>query len=145
LAIDFCEDVKPWPRAEVDRLVEVCRGQGAHAKVSSIHVNAWYGEFDKRRGFDAWLAAGAPGLGREFPAAFGVSAPTPPATLSEWIFAGDSPNDEPMFAYFPHSVGVANLANFIDRLKSPPKFLTAKPSGAGFVEIADRLLALAEG
>lgn len=143
LAIDFCEDVPPWPRAEVDRLVELCHREGAHAKVSSIHVNTWYGEFDKRKGFDAWLAAGSPGLGRVFPEGFGVPvATTPPAALSEWIFAGDSPNDEPMFAYFPHSVGVANLANFIDRLASPPRYLTAKPSGAGFVEIAEKLLAL---
>jgi hypothetical protein len=142
LAIDFCEDVAPWARAEVDRLVAVCEREGAHAKVSSIHVNAWYGEFDKRKGFDAWLAAGAPGYGREFPSEFGVRASGTAIvpSLDEWIFAGDSPNDEPMFAYFPHAAGVANLANFIDRLKTPPSYLTAKPSGAGFVEIADRLL-----
>ncbi len=142
LAIDFCEDVKPWPRAEVDRLVEVCAREGAHAKVSSIHVNAWYGEFDKKAGFQAWLDAGAPGLGRPFPPAFNVPADATPKipALSEWIFAGDSPNDEPMFHYFPNSVGVANLANFIDRLKTRPTYLTAKPSGEGFVEIAAKLL-----
>jgi hypothetical protein len=142
LAIDFCEDVAPWPRAEVDRLVEVCHREGAHAKVSSIHVNAWYGEFDKRKGFQAWLDAGSPGLGRAFPSGFSVSAPRGKGVpaLEEWIFAGDSPNDEPMFAYFPNSVGVANLANFIDRLKSPPTWVTAKPSGEGFREMAERLL-----
>lgn len=150
LAIDFCEDVKPWARADVDRLVTVCEREGAHAKVSSIHVNAWYGEFDKRKGFDAWLSAGSPGLGRAFPAEFGVTSssavqPAPSvggaaSVLASWIFAGDSPNDEPMFAYFKHSVGVANLSNFIDRLKSPPKYITAKASGAGFVEMAEKLL-----
>lgn len=145
IAIDFCEDVAPWARGEVDRLVAVCEREGAHAKVSSIHVNAWYGEFDKRKGFDAWLAAGAPGLGREFPHSFGVRGASDGAKapgLEEWIFAGDSPNDEPMFAYFPNSVGVANLANFIDRLKSPPTYMTSKPSGEGFVEMAEKLLAL---
>jgi len=158
VAIDFCEDVAPWARADVDRLVAVCEREGAHAKVSSIHVNAWYGEFDKRKGFDAWLSAGAPGLGREFPAGFGVpaagavsgsaasaggasrAAVVVPA-LDQWIFAGDSPNDEPMFAYFPNSVGVANITNFIDRLKTPPTYITAKPSGEGFVEMAEKLLA----
>ncbi|MBS1960580.1 MAG: HAD family phosphatase [Bdellovibrionales bacterium] len=141
LAVDFCEDVPAWTRDEVDRLVDVCHREGAHAKVSSIHVNTWYGDFDKRKGFDAWLAAGMPGLGRKFPESFGIPVTSdPPTALAQWIFAGDSPNDEPMFAYFPHSVGVANLANFIDRLKSPPKYLTAKPSGAGFVEMAEKLL-----
>jgi hypothetical protein len=143
LAIDFCEDVPPWSRAEVDRLVEVCHREGAHAKVSSIHVNTWYGEFDKKKGFQAWLDAGAPGLGRSFPAAFGVPpVETAAPKLEEWIFAGDSPNDEPMFAYFPKSVGVANLANFIDRLKSPPTWMTSRPSGEGFREMAERLLEL---
>jgi hydroxymethylpyrimidine pyrophosphatase-like HAD family hydrolase len=144
LAIDFCEDVKPWERSEVDRLVSVCEREGAHAKVSSIHVNAWYGEFDKRKGFEAWVAAGMPGLGRKFPGEFGVrtlrTGTQAPPTLDEWIFAGDSPNDEPMFGFFSHSVGVANLTNFIDRLKTPPKYLTGKPSGLGFVEVAEKLL-----
>lgn len=151
LAIDFCEDVAPWPRADVDKLVTLCEREGAHAKVSSIHVNAWYGEFDKRRGFDAWLNAGAPGLGRVFPASFGVSplstassggASVEVPALENWIFAGDSPNDEPMFAHFPNSVGVANLVNFIDRLKSPPTYITSKPNGEGFVEMAGRLLSV---
>lgn len=143
LAVDFCEDVPPWPRAEVDRLVEVCHREGAHAKVSSIHVNAWYGEFDKRRGFQAWLDAGAPGLNRPFPDGLGVLPPrnTSVPKLDEWIFAGDSPNDEPMFAYFPRSVGVANLSNFIDRLRTPPTYLTSRKSGEGFVQMAEKLLA----
>ncbi len=143
LAIDFCEDVKPWARDEVDRLVSVCEREGAHAKVSSIHVNTWYGEFDKKAGFQAWIDAGAPGLGRKFPPSLAVTLPSdlsvPP--LSEWIFAGDSPNDEPMFRYFPTSVGVANLAKFVDRLKFPPTYVTARPSGQGFVEMAEKLLA----
>ncbi|MBC7385827.1 MAG: HAD-IIB family hydrolase [Cryobacterium sp.] len=142
LAIDFCEDVNPWPRSEVDRLVSVCEKAGAHAKVSSIHVNAWFGDFDKQKGFQAWLAAGSPGLGRPFPEMFHIPATQAiPPKLSEWIFAGDSPNDEPMFRYFPNSVGVANLANFMDRLKTPPTYLTSKPSGQGFVEMAKKLLA----
>ncbi len=165
LAIDFCEDVPAWPREDVDALVHLCETMGAHAKVSSIHVNAWYGEFDKRKGFEAWLAAGSPGLGRVIAPEAGALVPEagtgqldgseaksssgPSATsggsatsdLTTWIFAGDSPNDEPMFSYFPNSVGVANLVNFIDRLKSPPTYITSKPSGAGFVEMAEKLLA----
>lgn len=143
LAVDFCEDVKPWERSEVDRLVAVCEREGAHAKVSSIHVNTWYGEFDKKRGFQAWLDAGCPGLGRVFPKEFGVPAGQveKPLTLDEWIFAGDSPNDEPMFRYFGKSVGVANLVNFMDRLTVPPTYITERPSGQGFVQMAEKLLA----
>jgi HAD superfamily hydrolase (TIGR01484 family) len=125
LAIDFCEDVEPWSRAQVDALVECCEREGAHAKVSSIHVNAWFGDYDKYRGF-MHLLDQFPGRG------------LPPA--KNWLFIGDSPNDEPLFARFPISVGVANLSAFLDRLKTPPAFLTQAESGAGFVEMAQRLI-----
>src|SRR5262245_15391204 len=39
LAIDFCEDVAPLPHDDVLRIVEIFERHGAHAKISSIHVN----------------------------------------------------------------------------------------------------------
>ncbi|MCC7442550.1 MAG: HAD-IIB family hydrolase [Bdellovibrionales bacterium] len=128
LAIDYCEDVSAWPDFEVERLVELCRGAGAHAKVSSIHVNAWFGEYDKVAGFRSWLEAGAPGLNGPVPAE------------DEWIFVGDSPNDEPMFGAFPLSVGVANLQPFLEQVEKTPTWITDSQSGDGFVEVAERLL-----
>ena len=47
LAIDFCEDVPPLPESQVDRIVSLFREHGAQAKVSSIHVNGWFGAYDK--------------------------------------------------------------------------------------------------
>lgn len=129
LAIDFCEDVPAWPAADVEALLTLCSADGAHAKLSSIHVNAWYGDYDKRRGLEHWLAAGAPGLGGAAP------------KMDELLFIGDSPNDEPLFASFDKSVGVANLKQFLPRLKNPPRWITAKESGAGFAEMAHRLVA----
>lgn len=130
LAIDFCEDVTRWPDEDVKRLVDFCKRTGAHAKVSSIHVNAWYGDYDKRKGLAHWLESGAPGIGK-------ANVPG----WDEWVFIGDSPNDEPMFEHFRHSVGVANLSNFLKDLKHPPRWLTRAESGAGFAEMADRLIA----
>ena len=52
-----------------------------------------------------------------------------------------NPNDEPMFAAFPMSVGVANIHIFAHRLKSKPSFVTAAHSGEGFVELTNLLLA----
>jgi hydroxymethylpyrimidine pyrophosphatase-like HAD family hydrolase len=56
------------------------------------------------------------------------------------VFAGDSPNDAPMFGFFQHSVGVANVRRFEELLKDKPKYVTRAPSGAGFREIAEHLL-----
>ena len=61
---------------------------------------------------------------------------------SKFVFVGDSPNDEPMFEYFPYSVGVANIKNFIKNLDSPPKFVTPSNGGKGFVELANHLIDL---
>ena len=47
LAIDFCEDVEPLPPEAVDRIVALFEAAGAVAKVSSIHVNGWFGAYDK--------------------------------------------------------------------------------------------------
>lgn len=135
LAIDIREDVPAWPQADIEELLALCHSQGAHAKLSSIHVNAWFGDYDKRRGLEAWLAAGAPGLSA------GIQAAVP--KWEELLFIGDSPNDEPMFASFRHSVGVANLARY--RLKHPPRWITRGESGAGFAEMAITLAAMALG
>lgn len=128
LAIDFCEDVKPWTQNEVDRLVEFCRAQGAHAKVSSIHVNTWYGEFDKEKGVRQFLKV--QGKVQDLPA------------WDEWLFIGDSPNDEPLFQSFTWSVGVANLSKFLEQIKHHPRWITRGKSGKGFCQMAQRLLKL---
>ncbi|HCU24450.1 MAG TPA: HAD family hydrolase [Deltaproteobacteria bacterium] len=128
LAIDICEDVPPWPASDIEELLRLCEAEGAHAKLSSVHVNAWFGDYDKCRGLKFWLESGAPG----------ITGPVP--RWDEWLFIGDSPNDEPMFASFRFSVGVANLAQYLDRLRHPPTWLTSRESGAGFAEMVGRLI-----
>lgn len=130
LAIDVCEDVEPWKPEAVKQLLEFCKSQGAHAKLSSIHVNTWFGDYDKHRGFQTWLDQGAPGWPET------TQAPT----HDQWIYVGDSPNDEPMFKAFPYSVGVANLTCYLPTLVHPPTWLTRSESGAGFSEVAERLI-----
>jgi HAD superfamily hydrolase (TIGR01484 family) len=126
LAIDFCEDVPPLPRAAVDLIVALMHEAGMTAKVSSIHVNGWFGTYDK-------LTM----TRRLFAEAFGEDLD---AARERYVFAGDSPNDAPMFAYFPNAVGVANIAPFLDRIPTPPAYVTDREAGAGFVELADFLL-----
>jgi HAD superfamily hydrolase (TIGR01484 family) len=126
LAIDFCEDVPPLPRDAVDRIVALMQGEGMTAKVSSIHVNGWFGNYDKL-GMTRTLLAEA-------------FAADLDAERERWVFAGDSPNDAPLFAYFPNSVGVANVRAFVDRIATLPAYVTVGAGGAGFAEIAQALL-----
>ena len=63
------------------------------------------------------------------------------AERDRWLYVGDSTNDEPMFAAFPLSVGVANITDFAGRLQKWPAYVTTLDRGRGFVEIAEAVLA----
>jgi len=126
LAIDFCEDVEPLSAEAVQAIVECFTRAGATAKVSSIHVNGWYGDYDK-------LAMSQ----RFFADIFAVDITK---NRSQILYAGDSPNDAPMFGFFPHSVGVANVLHFTEQLEHQPAWVTEKEGGEGFAELADFLL-----
>ncbi len=125
LAVDFAEDVPPLGDAAIDAIVAVFRRHGAHAKVSNIHVNGWFGDFDKRTMcravLDRWWSL------------------DPAADPGACLFLGDSPNDEPMFAAFRHTVGVANVRDFLPRMRHPPRYVTDAPRADGFAEALDHV------
>jgi HAD superfamily hydrolase (TIGR01484 family) len=126
IAIDYCEDVVPLSREDVERIVAMMRSEGMSAKVSSIHVNGWFGSYDK-------LAMTRTLLDEEF----GIVLD---AEQGRCAFIGDSPNDAPMFDFFSYSIGVANVHAFGDAIATPPKYVTAGEAGAGFAELAAFLL-----
>jgi len=126
LAIDICEDVPPLPDAAVKRIVDLMEQAGMSAKVSSIHVNGWFGQYDK--------LSMAHLLMRE---RYGLDLA---AERERCLFVGDSPNDAPMFAYLPHAVGVANVVAFAERMSALPAYVTPSRCGAGFAELAQTLI-----
>jgi HAD superfamily hydrolase (TIGR01484 family) len=128
LALDFAEEEPHLGMDIVTRIVGIYREEGAEAKISSIHVNAWFGSYDK---VSMSLMA--------LETLFRERNP-----VSHVLFCGDSPNDEPMFALFPCSCGVANISRFAPLMKRLPAFLTEAVGGRGFRELVDRLIALTE-
>ncbi len=128
LAIDFCEDVEPLPKSAIDQIVNIFESFGAIAKVSSIHVNGWFGDYNK-------VTTTLNFLKNEF----GLSESD---ALNQCVFVGDSPNDEPMFAKFPLTFGVGNLKNFSNQMKFIPTYISDKNGGEGFRQIVDKILDL---
>ena len=126
-AIDFCEDIPALHGTAVDRIVAIFEAAGATAKVSSIHVNGWFGSYDKLSMTRILMRN-----------CFNIDIE---AERKRIVFAGDSPNDAPMFGFFPHSVGVANVGEFTGQLAAEPTYITQYRSGDGFTELADFLLA----
>jgi len=127
LAVDFCEDVPPLPAESIDAIVRLFQSAGATAKISSIHVNGWFGDYDK-------LAM----TRLLFSEVFETDLE---AVKDRVLFTGDSPNDEPMFRFFPYSAGVSNVRRFADRMADPPAYVADRTGGRGFAQIVDQLLA----
>ncbi|MGC1428899.1 MAG: HAD-IIB family hydrolase, partial [Albidovulum sp.] len=127
LAIDFCEDVPALPASHVDRIVAHFHAAGAVAKVSSIHVNGWFGDWDKLTMSKKFLAS-----------EFDIDLDR---QKDRFIYCGDSPNDAPMFGFFPNACGVANVADFVDKMDDLPTFVAPSRGGDGFVEIGEKILA----
>ena len=125
IAIDHSEFTH-LPQAAIAACVALMQEAGMTATVSSIHINGWFGAHNKWEGA-RWIVREL--FGRELA-----------AESARWVYVGDSSNDQVMFAHFPHSVGVANIAPFLPGLAHRPRYLTAGARGAGFAELAAHIL-----
>jgi hydroxymethylpyrimidine pyrophosphatase-like HAD family hydrolase len=126
LAIDFCEE-PPDLGLDTARVIKaIFEEHGARAKISNIHVNGWFGSYDKLSMMQYFARR--------------VWGEDPETLRSAYIFCGDSPNDEAMFAFFPNACAVANIVPFTHDLASLPRFVASREGGDGFVEIVDVIL-----
>lgn len=125
IAIDHAEFAR-LDDAAIARVVAIMQAEGMQATVSSIHVNGWFGTHDKWSGA-RWIVQRR--LGRRLE-----------DEVARWVYVGDSTNDQVMFARLALSVGVANLRRFAAQLHTWPAFLADGERGAGFAEVAARLL-----
>lgn len=123
---DVAVDIVGYPRADVDALAEQIRALGGTVAISSVHINTWIGDYNKRTMSERLLRR----LGLD------------DVDLAEKVcFAGDSRNDGPMFAFFGKTFGVANILPVLDDLPKKPRWISAEVAGRGFVDIAKALLA----
>lgn len=110
--------------ASLVRVIEEC---GARALVSSVHVHAVAGEWDKAKGVVR--------------AASEVLAVTDDRIEMRFLFIGDSGNDAAAFAFFSESAGVANVRAHASGLAVLPRYVAEHECGRGFAEIVRVLLA----
>lgn len=125
IAIDHSEFVH-LPPAQIAQAVQIMQSEGMNATVSSIHINGWFGAHNKLEGA-RWIVREL--FGRDLA-----------AEMENWVYVGDSTNDQLMFEAFAHSVGVANIRRFEADLSHKPRYITEGERGAGFAEVAAALL-----
>jgi len=126
LAIDWNEEAELGAQA-AEQIVARLRAAGLTAVRSSVHVNFAPPGFDK---LTACRALVGDLLGGD------------PDRLDAYVYVGDALNDAPMFAGFPRSVGVANVRAVWDELDHRPAYVCDAGEGAGFRELAARVLEL---
>jgi 1,2-diacylglycerol 3-alpha-glucosyltransferase len=125
LAIDFREEPPFLEFEDAEKIKEICESFGAQAKISSIHVNTWFGEYNKLSMTKLF-----------FSQRYGIDLDTDNNVV---CFCGDSPNDEPMFEFFNLSCGVANFKPMQHLVTYPPRFICSMDDADGFAELADIL------
>ncbi len=126
IAIDHSEFTN-LPRDRIADVLRILRSEGMTASVSSIHINGWFGTHNKLQGA-RWALREL--LRRDLD-----------VEMSQWVFIGDSTNDELMFEAFANSIGVANVRRFEAQLTHRPRYVTRGERGAGFAEVAGAVLA----
>lgn len=128
LAFDVNETAPKLEHREVEKIMDICREFGARTQMSSIHVNAWFGEYDKIETSKLYLSR-----------RYGLSEAQ---MRAHTLYCGDALNDEPMFDFFDLSCGVANIIDVQDRLNAMPKYVTEGRGGLGFAELAEQIIRL---
>jgi len=124
-AIDFNEEPPFLEAGQIDWIMDFLNNHSQiTAKLSSIHINYWVGNHTKLTACEFWLS--------EFGSKLGIAK-------EHVVYTGDSPNDEPLFGFFPLSVGVANVKRFLSKMTLAPKFITPSEGGRGFQELAQLL------
>ncbi len=123
IAIDHSEFAQ-LDEGQIEAVCALMREHGLRATVSSIHINGWIGDHNK------WTAAHwavQALLGEAF-------------EPRQWLYVGDSANDQLMFERLPLTVGVANIARWAPRLQHLPVYVTDAERGDGFAEVAQAVL-----
>ena len=121
IAFDHSEFHKLSPD-QIQQVLQLLKQEGMTATVSSIHINAWFGHHNKWHGAQ-WILKELTGRDLQ-------------QELDQWVYVGDSTNDQVMFENFNHSIGVANIKRFENELTHLPKYITNLERGAGFAEFA---------
>tara|TARA_B100000029_G_scaffold370352_1_gene364191 strand:+ start:67 stop:819 length:753 start_codon:yes stop_codon:yes gene_type:complete len=117
IAVDIAEEANVSREIALD-IVRICEAEGAKAAISNIHVNIWFGDYNKEN------------MSLNVLKSYGL-------TEKEGVYIGDSPNDSPMFGCFPLSVGVSSVLDYQEIMEYLPSYTTDSDGSDGFIELIE--------
>lgn len=119
---DVAYDKKKMSNAEKTALKNILTLFGASFSESSIHINAWFGDYNKKSSLRYFMT--------------NVLSISEEEYLEKGMYIGDSLNDEPLFGYFPLSVGMHSVEDMKSSFKELPTYISQYGGGDGFFEVA---------
>lgn len=111
---------------EIKALKSTLALYGATWAESSIHINAWFGSYDKEKA-----------VGYFFQGPLGYKSSY---YLEHSLYLGDSFNDQPLFRHIPTSVGMHTVEERREEFETLPTYITKGGPGEGWCEVAKALL-----
>ena len=105
-----------WLRSDPKREIEIKEffaKENVNWSESSVHLNFWCGDISKYSAVSYFLTNHTD------------------CNEEECLYYGDALNDETMFKHFPHSVGVSNIADVLDKLEFKPSNVLEGPENEG--------------
>jgi HAD superfamily hydrolase (TIGR01484 family) len=127
IAFDHGSEPPFLDKDKIASVVSICQRFGFHTAVSSIHVNAWFGKYDKRLGSISF-----------FKDILGIDEETFKRVC---CYCGDAPNDQVMFSYIPLTFGVGNVLDHKAEIIDYPSYVSQYHGGKGFSQISQFLIA----
>ena len=126
IAFDYHDEQPFLDQGGVEHIIRICSEEGGSFGVSSIHVNCWFGDYDKLNMVKYLLES--------------VYRLTENDMKHQVAYCGDAPNDSPLFEFFPMSFGVANVLSPDLKMPALPVYCASKKYGEGFSEIVSAIL-----
>ncbi len=123
---DVAFDKKKNTPEDIDKIKEIALSLGASFTESSIHLNVWFGSYDKRNGLLLFLPDIYPGKEQEF--------------FEKAVYFGDSYNDQPLFSLFNLSIGMHSVEDSRSDFDNLPTYITKGYGGYGFAEAVGKIL-----
>lgn len=122
---DIAYDKNKMDEAEIKVLKNILSFSGAYYSESSIHINAWFGDYNKLSAVKYFLSK--------------VYKIKENDLLNKGIYVGDSFNDQELFGYFPTSIGMHSVEEKRNEFKTLPLYITEEGSGLGFCSVVEAL------
>ncbi|NQT59502.1 MAG: HAD-IIB family hydrolase [Bacteroidetes bacterium] len=126
IAFDHHEEPPFLSQDSIEHIMRICSEEGASFGVSSIHVNCWFGDYNKLN-MVKYILKDIYKLDED-------------EMKHQIAYCGDAPNDSPLFDFFPMSFGVANVLSSSPNMPVMPAYCSNQKYGKGFSEIAAAII-----